>query len=60
MNPEEVRGLSPESHLMWCMFFSQVVAMQLHPGFRGEPDLARCAYLADRMLLVALERLERR
>lgn len=56
MNPEEVFVVSADEKLAWNVFFAQIVAMQLHPGFRGEPDLERCAYLADRMLLVSRKR----
>lgn len=56
MNPEDVVFRDAQERLAWELFFAQVVGMQLHPGFRGEPDLARCGYLADRMLMEARKR----
>lgn len=49
-SPEAI-VLSPSELLAWDMYFATVVGMQMHPGFRTDPDLARCAYFADRMLI---------
>lgn len=50
-DPSQVCPQDAQEQLAWDVFFANVVAMQLHPGFRAEPDLARCGYLADRMLM---------
>lgn len=34
---------------IWAMFYQSVVAMQFHPGSKGEVDLRKAAVLADKM-----------